>query len=52
MNVSVVEVNRVKGRVSKEDGFLSMRVGEGKEKFGLCYIGYEDVVKEVDLSWN
>lgn len=52
INVTVLDLNTLKGTLSNEHGFFSITLPEGKHKFRFSYIGYQDVVKEVDLSSN
>ena len=52
INVTVLDMNTLKGTLSNEHGFFSITLPEGKHKFRFSYIGYQDVVKEVDLSSN
>ncbi len=48
INVTVLDLNTLKGRLSNEHGFFSITLPEGKHKFRFSYIGYQDVVKEVE----
>ena len=52
INVTVLDLNTLKGTLSNEHGFFSISLPEGKHKFRFSYIGYQDVGKEVDLSSN
>ena len=52
INVTVLDLNTLKGTLSNEHGFFSITLPEGKHKFRFSYIGYQDVVKEVDLTSN
>ena len=52
INVTVLDLNTLKGTLSNEQGFFSITLPEGKHKLRFSYIGYQDVVKEVDLSSN
>lgn len=52
INVTVLDLNSLKGTLSNEHGFFSITLPEGKHKLRFSYIGYQDVVKEVDLSSN
>lgn len=52
MNVTVFDLNTLKGTLTNEHGFFSITLPEGKHRLRLSYIGYQNVVKEVDLSSN
>lgn len=52
INVTVLDLNTLKGTLSNEHGFFSITLPEGKHKLRFSYIGYQDVVKEVNLSSN
>ena len=52
INVTIFDLNTQTGTLSNEQGFFSITLPEGKHKLRFSYIGYQDVVKEVDLTSN
>ena len=50
INVTVLDLNTLKGTLSNEHGFFSITLPEGKHKFRFSYIGYQDVIKELNLK--
>ena len=50
INVTILDLNTLKGTLSNAHGFFSITLPEGKHKLRFSYIGYQDVVKEVDLT--
>lgn len=52
INVTVLDQNTQKGTLSNEQGFFSITLPEGEHKIRFSYIGYQDVVKNVDLKSN
>ena len=52
INVTILDLNTLKGTLSNAHGFFSITLPEGKHKLRFSYIGYQDVVKEVDLTSN
>ena len=52
INVTVFDLNTLKGTLTNEHGFFSITLPEGKHRLRFSYIGYLNIVKEVDLSSN
>lgn len=49
INVTVYDKDTHAGTLSNEHGFFSLTLPEGKHTLRFSYVGYEDVVKELDL---
>lgn len=52
INVTVFDLNTLNGTLTNEHGFFSITLPEGKHRLRFSYIGYQNIVKEVDLSSN
>lgn len=50
INVTVFDTNTQTGTLTNEHGFFSLRLPEGKHTIHFSYIGYKEVVKEVELT--
>lgn len=50
INVTVYDKTTRTGTLTDEHGFFSITLPEGKHVLRVSYIGYEEVVKELDLS--
>lgn len=49
LNVTVYDQNMHIGTLTDEHGFFSLTLPEGKHTLRFSYVGYEEVVKELDL---
>ena len=45
-------MNTKKGTLSNEHGFFSITLPKGKHNIRFSYIGYQDVIKELNLNSN
>ena len=50
INVTVYDKTTRTGTLTDEHGFFSITLSEGKHVLRISYIGYEEVVKELDLQ--
>lgn len=50
INVTIVDLTNQRGTLTNEHGFFSITLPEGKHKLRFSYIGYKDIVKELDLK--
>ena len=52
INVTIFDMNTKKGTLSNEHGFFSITLPKGKHNIRFSYIGYQDVIKELNLNSN
>lgn len=50
INVTIFDLNTQTGTLSNEQGFFSITLPEGQHKLRFSYIGYQDIIKEIDLD--